>query len=120
MNSAPAGVPCTQNSEAALPASSAISPTARLNALEPVGHGGPRTMIVPVLTIEPAVARTVVVFFEARAVSMAPAPKLSAVKHYLSAHSTIDTPRQQVSAPSAASALCPTTTAMHSKLIETM
>src|ERR1700682_945537 len=79
MNSAPADVPCTQNSEAAEPEMSAISPTARLNALEPVEQGGARAIIVPVFTMEPAVARTVVVLSEAWAVSIAPAPKLSAV-----------------------------------------
>ena len=35
MNSAPAAVPCRQNSEAAVPESTAASPTARLNPLVP-------------------------------------------------------------------------------------
>src|SRR3982074_1990700 len=88
MNSAPVDVPCTQNSEAAEPEKSAISPTARLNALEPVGQGGARTIIVPVLTMEPAVARTVVVLASAGAVGIAPVPKLSAVTIDVSADST--------------------------------
>src|ERR1700730_17990514 len=101
MNSAPVDVPCTQNSDAAGPERSATSPTASLNAIEPVEHGGARTIIVPVLTIEPAAARMVVGLSQARAVSMAPAPKLSAVTIDVSADSTavpIRTPFPNVAA----------------------
>ena len=89
MNSAPADVPCTQNSEAAVPDSNAASPTARLNAVVPGWQGGGSTITVPIFTIDSAVARTVVVLSEARAVRRAPLPKLSAVTIEVSADSTV-------------------------------
>ena len=89
MNSAPADVPCTQNSEAARPERSATSPTPRLNALEPAWQGGGRTITVPNFTKVPAVTRTVVVLPEAWAVSMAPPAMLSAVTIDVSADSTV-------------------------------
>src|SRR5258705_2187084 len=89
MNSAPAGVPCTQNSEAAAPERSATSPIPRLNALAPDSQGGARTTTVASFAIDPIDARIVVVLPEARAVRIAPVPKLSAGTLQVSPDSTV-------------------------------
>ena len=89
MNSAPFAVPCTQNSDAAVPVRSTIWPTARSDAVDPDPHGGGNTTTVPVLRIEPRLARIPMILSAARAVRMAPFPKLSAVTTEGSADSTV-------------------------------
>src|SRR6266576_4760381 len=88
MNSAPLAVPCMQNSEAPTPENCTICPTARLNDCAVGPHGGGRTTTVPVLRIDPALARTPVVLSDAWAVRIAPLPKLSAVTIVVSSDST--------------------------------
>src|SRR6267378_7714037 len=89
MNSAPAEVPCTQNSEASIPEKIAIWPTARLEAFVLAWQGGGSTITVAVFVRAPAIARTVVVRSEAWAVRIAPLPKLSAVTIEVSPDSTV-------------------------------
>ena len=89
MNSAPLGVPCTQNSDAPTPLKNTICPTARLNDWELGPHGGGSTTTVPVFRSDPAVAVTLVVLSDAWAVRIAPLPKLSAVTIVVSADWTV-------------------------------